>query len=217
MNDDIEIPSINTTELLGEQLNQSREYLKESAEKANKASADYRRTLNSINDRITLLSAGSLSLLLTFLGVLVSRSDSLPSLSYKYIVIASFLFLITIVILLTAKWLQALYVFKINHYYYLKDRKIENDTNLRIAQTSPSSIADKNTGQRMKPTILANVLKDMKRVSTEIETTIAKDKKLSKIYLTTSKRLPLFAFISFTLAYASTIYFFLGVILFLNA
>lgn len=216
MNDEIEIPSINTTELLSEQLNQSREYLKESAEKANKASSDYRKTLNSINDRITILAAGSLSLLLTFLGVLVSRSDSLPSLSYKYIVIASFLFLITIVILLAAKWLQALYMFKINHYYYLKDRKIENDTNLRIAETSPNSIADKNTGQRMQPKALAKIVKQMNRVSADIDKTITQDKKLSKFYLSASKKLPLFAFISFGLAYASTIYFFLGVISFLN-
>lgn len=216
MNEDVELPSVNTTEVLTGELESSRKYLEDSSARANEASSQYREILSSINDRVILLAAGSLSLLLTFLGILVSRDDKLPNLEYKYIFIASVLFLITMVLLFISKWLQALYVFKINHYYYLKDRKLENDTNIKIAETSPAQIADKNTGRPMKAAVLAELVQKMKSVQKGIDNKIKDDKTKSTLYLKASKYVPLVAYILLTLGYASTLYFFIGVINFIN-
>lgn len=183
--------------------------------RGNDTSTEYRKTLTAINDKIILISIGSVSLLVTFIGILFSSDKSISDLEYQYIVIALITFLISVGLLLVSRWSASVYSYHTVHKYYLQDLKKRDSLELRILQT-PGTNVNSETYEIYTSDEIAERIKLYKNKLSEINKGITKNKKNEKFHDKLSKRLMIAGYVALGAAYIFTIIFFIGVIGVLN-
>lgn len=84
--------------------------VRDSAERGDKQSTEYRSTLVAVNDKIILLSFGTASLLLTFLGVLFNSNRDTSKLSYYALFLSLACFLLSPALLMLGRWMTSVYL-----------------------------------------------------------------------------------------------------------
>ena len=93
------------------------EKTKESSAKSKKARELHDQQIFKINTHLIYLSAGSISLLLTFVGVLYGKTDSnIEQINFYLVIFAVICMLLAIAFLLTSHYIQSLLVYKREEY-----------------------------------------------------------------------------------------------------
>lgn len=183
------------------------ENLRNSVELVNSTSSEYRKTLSLIDEKIIFLSAGSISLLLTFLGLLFGSTRNLSSLHFIYIFISVIAFLITISLLLAARWLWALYLTRVTHGFYLENLKAKRETEVRLMRSGAQFINNVDYSN-MTPDELGTSASNMEKYIKKLEKEIKSSKSMENKIMTRAKALAIFAYVFMLLAYVSTTIFF---------
>lgn len=194
---------------LSEKLQKDAEILRSSTIELNKASDRYRSTLSLIDEKIIYLAAGTISLFLTFLGILFNSRKDVTSLHYPLIFLSIFGFLATIVLLLTARWQWSRYVFSASHRHYLENLKGKHETELQFLRTG-GKIIDSTTYSPMSE-------EDIEASAGKIETYIEKIEKQIKVdegkerkQSGWAKNLAVLAYAAMILGYVLATLFFIG-------
>lgn len=191
------------------------ENLKSSAVKFNEISSDYRNTLSLIDEKLIFLSAGSISLLLTFLGILFNSTRNSASLHYVFVFISIFAFLATIILLLLARYLWSLFIISIAHGHYLKNMKAKYETEVKMMRSGGQIISDTDYSQMSQDDIEKSAKKIEKHIK-DIENQIKKSGKREKIYSKRAKTSAILAYGTMISAYIFATLFFGGVVDILN-
>lgn len=180
----------------------------------NNKSAEYRLSVSQVNDKIILLSGGSVSLLLTFTGVLFGSNKDTSDLNYKFLVLSLVAFTTTMTLLLISKWCRSIYVFKMVAGHYLENKKEMRETELKIASLS-SSLYGQDNKLMSKAAISkfkTELKKDIKRHTEKIE----KNNQQVNYYDKSALVNNVLGLVMIVVAYTAAIIFFLSVIKVMN-
>jgi hypothetical protein len=193
------------------QSNRNEENLKLSVIKLNEVSGDYRSTLSLIDEKLIYLSAGSISLFLTFLGILFNSSRNTASLHYIFVFISIFAFLATIVLLLFARWFWSLFLFSIAHGHYLQNLKAKHETEVQMYRSGSTFISNTDYSQMSNEDTEKTAKKTEAHIK-KIEKQIGDDKKKEEKYQKRAKILALLAYGTMVFAYVLASLFFIGLV-----
>lgn len=191
------------------------------SEKLNELSAEYRKVMHSIGDRLIVLAAGSITLELTFIGVLYSSARNSSALEYKLILISMILFLISIVIVLTSKWTSSVKLYYQGAVYYYQT--IVDLEKAKTGNINLTKIEDYSLGKSPEfrdylksSDVYQNKTKLMLPVEMMVEE-LNKIKGKVRTYTHLSKWSSVIAWVCFVLGYIFALGFFIGVMLALNS
>ncbi len=187
------------------------ENLKQSTIKLNEVSGNYRSTLSLIDEKLIYLSAGSISLFLTFLGILFNSQKDTSSLHYEFFFLSVFSFLAAIVLLLVARWVWSLYLFSISHGHYLQNLKAKHETEVLMYRSGSTFINNQDYSQMSKEDIEKAAKKTEAHIK-KIETQIKEDKTKEDKYMKQAKTLAILAYIAMVLGYIFATIFFIGLV-----
>lgn len=208
MNPNSVIPQNMIQDDLMAQSKTNEENLRLSIIKLNEVSGNYRNTLSLIDEKIIYLAAGSISLFLTFIGILFNSPKDASTLRFEFVFLSIFSFVITIVILLIARWLWSLYIFSISHGHYLQNLKSKHETEVSLFR-SGSSFINHNDYSQMDSAEMEAMAKKIETRIKKIDKQIANDAKKEKSQSRIAKALSLSAYGVLLLAYIfATIFFF---------
>lgn len=210
MNDSLLPPQMVQDDLVAKS-KRNEDNLKQSTIKLNEVSGNYRSTLSLIDEKLIYLSAGSISLFLTFLGILFNSSRNTSNLHYEFFFLSIFTFLVTIILLLVAKWLWSLYIFSIAHGHYLMNLKAKHETEVQMYRSGSTFIDNQSYGQMSNEDIEKAAKKTeahIKKIEKQIKEDKAKEEKQTK----QAKTLAILAYVSMVLGYVFATVFFIGLV-----
>lgn len=187
-----------------------------SAIRGNETSAEYRKNLTAINDKLILIALGTDSLLITFIGILFNSEKDTSKLEFKFLVLGIIGFLLTVIALLLARWTNSMYTYNTVYKYYLQDMKARDKLELLIMET-PGLNINSETYEIYNPEDLAERIKQFKTKLKRIDKQIKKNKSHETRYNKFSKLLMLLGYALMCASYLSTLYFLIGVIEKLNS
>jgi len=194
------------------QLGELNEAARNSTILVNEKSELYRENLISINDRIILISVGSASLFLTFIGVLFGANRNTTSLQYWYVVAAIIGFVLSASLLLVSRWLGSLFIYSTVHLFHLADLKSKHEFYLKILSSENVPMINSETFEQYAPGQLGKRIRFYKRQVAFINKQIKTGTKKKERHDKWSKLLMLSGYIILSLAYASSLVFFINVL-----
>jgi hypothetical protein len=171
----------------------------------------YRETVKSIDEKIILLSAGSISLLLTFIGILFNSKRDVTHLHYFFVVAAITAWLLSIILLLLSRWYEATYLSHSVHGHYLGALERKTKAEIEMYKSYPN-IVSADTLENFTPQELVKILKDGEDHYKLIKDTAKKSEKKESFYDKLSKISRLSGHLLFIIGYILAIVFFLGVL-----
>ncbi len=171
----------------------------------------YRSTLKSIDDKIILLSAGSISLLLTFIGILFNSSRDVTHLHYYFVVAAVSSWLVSIILLLLSRWHEVTYLSHTVHGHYLIALKKKTKAEIELYKNYPN-IVSSDTLENFTSQELVKITKDGELHYKLIKDSAEKTKKKESLYDRLNKIFRLGGYFLFIAGYIQAIIFFLGVL-----
>lgn len=184
--------------------------------RGDETSAEYRKNLTAINDKLILIALGTDSLLITFIGILFNSEKDMSTLNFKFLVLGIIGFLLTVIALLLARWTNSMYTYNTVHKYYLQDMKAKDKLELLMMET-PGLNINSETYEIYNPGDLAERIKQFKTKLKRIDMQIKENKRNETTYNKLSKILMLLGYVLMGVSYSSTLYFFVGVIEKLNS
>lgn len=176
----------------------------------NETSGEYRKALAAIDDKLIYLSAGSISLLLTFVGILFSSNRNVSALNFWFVIAAVISLLLSIVTLLTSRWLWSLYIFSLVHGNYLKSLKDKHTAELEILKVYPNLVKDDLSPYT--PEELTVMIKKSGEQIILFEKHIKSDESKESYHMRAAKISAIAGYGLLVLSYALATLFFVGVI-----
>jgi len=171
----------------------------------------YRSTVKSIDEKVILLSAGSISLLLTFIGILFNSTRDVTHLHYYSVVAAISSWLLSIILLLLSRWYEATYLSHGVHGHYLSALERKTKAEIELYKSYPN-IVSADTLENFTDQELVKIVKDGERQYKLIKDTAKKTKKKESLYDKLNKIFRLSGHLLFVIGYILAIIFFLGVL-----
>jgi hypothetical protein len=184
---------------------------REATLRLNEMSDQYRSTMLSINDKVILLSAGSISLLLTFLGILFNAKQDVSGLKYWFALPAACTWVLSIIFLLISRWNQSLYLFSLVHGHYLTALMNKTQSEIDLYEVYPNLVKPKSLERYSKEEI-TKIVKKGKNQFKMIEEQSKKTKDKETFHNKLNKLFTFFGHLTFVAGYVFAILFFLGVI-----
>lgn len=205
------IPDPLYTKNLADTVESASKQVQEEAKNHNTFSELYRNTVKSIDDKIILLSAGSISLLLTFVGILFNSSRDVTHLRYYFVVAAITTWLISIILLLLSRWYEATYLSHSVHGHYLSAMERKTKAEIAFYKAYPN-IVSADTLERFTDQELSKIVKDGENHYKLIKDTAEKTSKQESLYDKLNNIFRLCGHLLFVVGYILAIVFFLGVL-----
>lgn len=171
----------------------------------------YRDTVKSIDDKIILLSAGSISLLLTFVGILFSSARDVTHLDYCFVIAAITSWLVSIILLLLSRWGEAIYLSHSIHGHYLSALERKTKAEIEFYKAYPN-VVSADTFERFTDQELNKIVKDGENHFKLIKDSAKENNKKESHYDKLSKIFRLSGHASFVVGYMLATLFFLGVL-----
>ncbi len=171
----------------------------------------YRSTVKSIDEKIILLSAGSISLLLTFVGILFNSTRDVTHLHYYFVVVAITSWLISIILLLLSRWYEATYLSHSVHVHYLGALERKTKAEIELYKNYPN-IVSADTLENFTDQELVKIVKDGERQYKLTQDATKRTKKKESLYDRLSKAARLVGLLLFVVGYILASIFFLGVL-----
>lgn len=209
------LTSMQIQEQLFKTLESQSTHLRNNTELLNQTSADYRSNLIAINDKIIVVSIGSASLFITFLGVIFNSDKDISSLQYKHFVISIVAFISSCILLLVSRWLNSMYIFSTVHKYYLQAAKAEAKTKIKIINNSPTGI-NRDTFEPFSDSEINEEVDDGAEFVSEVDTQISKDEKREQVYDALSSISMWISYGLLVVAYVAALFFFSGILSIMN-
>lgn len=170
----------------------------------------YRETLKSIDEKIILLAAGSISLLLTFMGILFNSSRNVTHLRYYFVVAAITSWLLSIILLLLSKWYEATYLSLSVHGHYLGALGRKTKAEIEMYKSYPNLVSA-DTLENFTDQELVKIVKNGEENYELIQNTSKRTAKRESFYDKLNKISRLSGHLLFVIGYILAIVFFLGV------
>ena len=196
---------------LANTVNTKTKQAREATKNLNNMSDLYRSTTMSIDEKVILLSAGSISLLLTFIGILFNSQRKVSQLHYIFVILAVTSWLLSIVLLLISRWNQALYLSSTVHKHYLTALEEKTKAELEFYKVYPN-IVHPDTLERFTEQELLKVIKDGDSQYKMIEDESKKTKRKEALHYKLNRYFNLSGHIFFIVGYILAAVFFLGVL-----
>lgn len=171
----------------------------------------YRKTVRSIDDKIILLSAGSISLLLTFIGILFNSTRDVTHLSYEFVIAAITSWIMSIILLLLSRWNEASYLSYSVHGHYLSALERKTKAEIEFYKAYPN-IVSADTLERFTNEELKSIVKDGENQYKLIKNTAKKTSKKESFFDKLGTIFRLCGHLLFIAGYILATIFFLGVI-----
>lgn len=171
----------------------------------------YRATVKSIDEKVILLSAGSISLSLTFVGILFNSTRDVSRLDYTFLILSITVWLISIVTLLLSRWIEATYLATSVHGHYLNALERKTKAEIEFYKAYPNIISS-DTLQRFTDQELDRVIKDGEDHYKLVNDSVKKYSEKESLYEKLHKGFRLSGHILFVAGYCLAFMFFLGVI-----
>jgi len=187
----------------------------ESAKILNDVGGEYRKVTADADDKIIFLAAGSISLLLTFLGILFNGHKNVASLHFKFVALSSLFFILTITFLLITKRLWSLYLYTDVHSQYLKSLKNKHESELRLMKSGVGFVNAESYENMSAEEINKQVSKGENYLKL-VEKQRQKDRENTKIFFWSAHATSFSGYTCFILGYIFALIFFLGVIKIMN-
>ncbi len=170
----------------------------------------YRETVKSIDEKIILLSAGSISLLLTFMGILFNSSRDVTHLHYYFVVAAITSWLLSIILLLLSRWYEATYLSLSVHGHYLGALGRKTKAEIEMYKSYPNLVSAV-TLENFTDQELVKIVKDGEENYELIQDTSKKTEKKESIYDKLNKIFRISGHVLFIVGYILATVFFLSV------
>lgn len=170
----------------------------------------YRETVKSIDEKIILLSAGSISLLLTFMGILFNSSRDVTHLRYYFVVAAITSWVLSIILLLLSRWYEVTYLSLSVHGHYLSALGRKTKAEIEMYKSYPNLVSA-DTLENFTDQELVKIVKDGEENYKLIQDTSKKTKKRESFYDKLNKISRISGHVLFIVGYILATVFFLGV------
>ncbi|CAN5368070.1 hypothetical protein BH09PAT4_BH09PAT4_05480 [soil metagenome] len=170
----------------------------------------YRETVKSIDEKIILLGAGSISLLLTFMGILFNSSRDVTHLRYYFVIAAITSWLFSIILLLLSRWYEATYLSLSVHGHYLGALGRKTKAEIKMYKSYPNLVSA-DTLENFTAQELVKIVKDGEENYKLIQDTSKKTEKRESFYDKLNKISRISGHALFIVGYILATVFFLGV------
>lgn len=175
----------------------------------NQSSAAYRETLSAVNDKLILISLGSVSLLLTFVGVLFSSSRNVAPLNFIYLTVAVILLICSSIALLVSRYYMTKFVFTIRFKFYIQADRDRLKSELKLAQLQDRGIT---TDHKLMTQKEINKFREDLAGSIELrEAEATKSKNKEDFYDKLQKTINILGYLLLFAGYILVLIFFIGV------
>ncbi len=205
------IPNPLYTKNLADTVESASKQVQEEIKNHNTFSELYRNTVKTIDDKIIPLSAGSISLLLTFIGILFNSTRDVSHLHYYFVVAAITSWLVSIILLLLSRWNEATYLSHSVHGHYLNALERKTKAEIEFYKAYPN-IVSADTLERFTNQELSKIVKDGENQYKLIKDTAKKTTKKESLHDKLNKIFRLSGHLLFVVGYILATIFFIGVL-----
>jgi hypothetical protein len=205
------IPNPLYTKNLADTVESTSKQVQDEIKNHNTYSEVYRNTVRTIDDKIILLSAGSISLLLTFIGILFNSTRDVSQLHYYFVVAAITSWLISIILLLLSRWNEVLYLTHSVHINYLSALERKTKAEIKFYKAYPNIVSE-DTLERFTDQELNKIVKDGEDYYNLIKDNAKKTTKKESMHDKLNKIFRLSGHLLFVVGFMLATLFFFGVL-----